>query len=114
MMTGDEIRLTESLPLTVEEMVRTDSCSVPWAYPAHPDEFPVRTRITMNGSEMRELRIRLNLTQEELADRLGVTQVRVSGWERDNPLVSEAVAEQLRSIEVDAQAIEGTIVSQDQ
>jgi transcriptional regulator with XRE-family HTH domain len=35
----------------------------------------------MTGTEVRAIRIRLKLTQQELADKVGVTRVTVARWE---------------------------------
>ena len=44
--------------------------------------------ITMFCKRLEELRISYNLTQKQLADKLGVTKQTVSNWENDNILPS--------------------------
>jgi DNA-binding transcriptional regulator YiaG len=40
-----------------------------------------KSKIIWNGESVRELRRRLNLTQQELADELGTRQQTISEWE---------------------------------
>jgi transcriptional regulator with XRE-family HTH domain len=50
----------------------------------------------MTGTEIRRLRKRLGLTQQALADLLGVTNVTVSYWENDVHDIREPTARLLR------------------
>ena len=46
----------------------------------------------MTGNELRELRIQLGLTQEELGKRLGVARVTVARWELELRHIAEPMA----------------------
>ena len=46
----------------------------------------------MTGNELRELRIRLGLTQAELGKRLGVARVTVARWELELRHIAEPIA----------------------
>lgn len=46
----------------------------------------------MKGQELRRLRTRMKLTQEQLAEKLGVTENTVARWERDEVKISETAA----------------------
>ena len=61
----------------------------------------------MNKHLTREFRARYNLTQLELAERLGVTRRTVAGWEtagrvRDHPILERALADLARELEEEA------------
>ena len=51
---------------------------------------------TMTGAEVRRLRRRLELTQAQLAARLGVHKLTVSRWERGQVRVTEPMSRLLR------------------
>jgi len=55
----------------------------------------------MKGREVRDIRRKLGLTQEEFAFRLGVSATTVMNWERDkhcpSPLAQKAMFEFLKS-----------------
>jgi len=44
----------------------------------------------MKGPELRRLRHRMKLTQNQLAEKLGVTENTVARWERDEMKMSES------------------------
>ncbi len=46
----------------------------------------------MSGAELRRIRKRLDLTQVELAERIGVHANSVARWERDEVRITEPVA----------------------
>ena len=46
----------------------------------------------MNGAQLREIRQRLALTQQEFAKQIGVTPNSVARWERDEMKMTEPVA----------------------
>ncbi|MGE0823231.1 MAG: helix-turn-helix domain-containing protein [Candidatus Binatia bacterium] len=46
----------------------------------------------MTGQDLKELRIRLGLTQEELGQRLGVARVTVARWELGLRQIAEPMA----------------------
>jgi DNA-binding transcriptional regulator YiaG len=50
----------------------------------------------MTGSEVRAIRIRLKLTQQELADKVGVTRVTVARWESGLIGIRESAARLLK------------------
>lgn len=52
----------------------------------------------MTGEQLRKARIALGLTQESLADRLGVTGITVSRWERGKQKPSALVALAIRGL----------------
>jgi putative transcriptional regulator len=54
----------------------------------------------MNGSQIRELRTSLHLTQEEFAHRLGVTLCTVNRWENNKVVPSRLAVRQLRNLAV--------------
>ena len=43
----------------------------------------------MNGKTLRIIRIHLDLTQEEMADKMGVTTNTIARWERDEVPINE-------------------------
>jgi len=47
-------------------------------------------RMPMKGPELRRLRHRMKLTQNQLAEKLGVTENTVARWERDEMKMSES------------------------
>lgn len=49
----------------------------------------------MNGTEIKELRKRLKLTQQEFADKIGVDRVTVARWETNNKRPSKLAKRQL-------------------
>lgn len=51
----------------------------------------------MTGEELKAVRVRLNLTQEELSKKLGVAANTVARWERNERKISEVVVIALRS-----------------
>lgn len=53
----------------------------------------------MTGSELRTYRLRLKLTQAELADKLGVTSNTVARWERDEMAIPPYLPLALKSLE---------------
>lgn len=50
---------------------------------------------TMNGDGIKELRKQLNLTQQELADKIGVDRVTVARWETGKKKPSNLAKRQL-------------------
>jgi putative transcriptional regulator len=52
----------------------------------------------MHGEQIKELRIRLGLTQEEFAHRLGVTLCTVNRWENKKSIPSRLAVKQLEQI----------------
>lgn len=55
-------------------------------------------RVGKNLTKMYVARIRLGLTQQDVADKLGVTQPRISAWENNNVEIPEARREQIAKI----------------
>jgi len=53
----------------------------------------------MTGLEIKELRTKLKLTQQQLADKLGVHRVTVAEWERNHKRPSNLANRQLRRLE---------------
>jgi putative transcriptional regulator len=53
----------------------------------------------MQGEQIKELRIRLGLTQEEFAHRLGVTLCTVNRWENNKSVPSRLALKQIERIE---------------
>lgn len=49
----------------------------------------------MNGTEIKELRRSLKLTQQEFADKIGVDRVTVARWETNNKRPSKLAKRQL-------------------
>lgn len=54
--------------------------------------------LLMNGTQIRELRVTMGLTQEEFAHRLGVTLCTVNRWENNKVAPSRLAIRQLQSI----------------
>lgn len=54
--------------------------------------------INMNGKELRSIRNRLKLTQQELAKRVGVAPNTIARWERDEMRINEPAARFVKSI----------------
>jgi DNA-binding transcriptional regulator YiaG len=52
----------------------------------------------MKGKKLRRIRARLELTQTELAERLGVTRNTVARWERDEVPIREPMARLIRMV----------------
>jgi transcriptional regulator with XRE-family HTH domain len=50
----------------------------------------------VDGSELRELRMRAGLTQAALADKIGVAPNSVARWERNERTIAEPVARLIR------------------
>ncbi len=50
----------------------------------------------MDGATLRRLRLRLKLTQVQLADRLGVSPNTIARWERDEVGISPAMEKLIR------------------
>ena len=48
------------------------------------------------GTNIKQLRLKKDMTQQELADRLGLTQNNVTRWERDGATPNVIMAKQLR------------------
>ncbi len=59
----------------------------------------------MDGKALRETRKRLELTQDELAKVLGVTNTTVARWERDEMTSPPYLALALKQIELERQVI---------
>ncbi len=53
----------------------------------------------MTGKEIKELRKKLNLTQQELADKVGVDRVTVARWENGSKHPSNLARRQLTRLE---------------
>ncbi len=52
----------------------------------------------MTGTEIKELRKKLKMTQQELADKLGVHRVTVAEWEGNNKRPSNLAKRQLERL----------------
>lgn len=52
----------------------------------------------MTGSQIRRIRKRLGWTQEQLAEKMGVTANTVARWERDEMSISEPAAKLIRRL----------------
>jgi len=52
----------------------------------------------MTGSEIKELRKKLNLTQQQLADKVGVTRVTVARWEAEAKRPSNLAKRELQRL----------------
>jgi transcriptional regulator with XRE-family HTH domain len=50
----------------------------------------------MNGDELKRIRLRLTLTQAQLAERLGVTANTVARWERGEVTITDPMAKLIR------------------
>ena len=50
----------------------------------------------MDGSELRQIRTRLGLTQAKMAERLGVTQNTVARWERNEVRITGPMEKLIR------------------
>ena len=50
------------------------------------------------GSNIKQLRLKKDMTQQELADRLGLTQNNVTRWERDGATPNVIMAKQIANI----------------
>ena len=57
----------------------------------------------MEGNRIRELRLALQLTQEEFAHRLGVTLCTVNRWENNKSVPSRLAVRQLEQFRVTAE-----------
>ena len=58
----------------------------------------------MTGKELRELRTRLRLTQEELGKRLGVARVTIARWEIGLRHIAEPMARLVHYLEKEVKA----------
>jgi len=52
----------------------------------------------MKGEELRRLRLKMKLTQKQLAEKLGVTENTVARWERNEMKINEVAARFARMI----------------
>lgn len=50
------------------------------------------------GSNIKQLRLKKDMTQQELADRLGLTQNNVTRWERDGATPNVIMVKQIANI----------------
>ena len=50
------------------------------------------------GSNIKQLRLKKDMTQQELADRLGLTQNNVTRWKRDGATPNVIMAKQIANI----------------
>jgi transcriptional regulator with XRE-family HTH domain len=55
-------------------------------------DYPSRILILMRGRRLRAIRGKLNLTQAQLAERLGVASNTVARWERNEIPIRESMA----------------------
>lgn len=51
----------------------------------------------MTGQELKSLRVKANLSQKELGEKIGVADTRISAWEHDRHKISKAY---LRLLEI--------------
>ena len=58
----------------------------------------------MKGKELRQLRLKMGITQKQLAEQLGVTENTVARWERDEIKMGEPAAILMRRIAVTRKA----------
>ncbi len=56
------------------------------------------SRIVVAGRELKGIRVRLGLTQAQLAEAVGVTPNTVARWERSEISISEPIARLVRKI----------------
>lgn len=63
----------------------------------------------MTGKQIRKIRLRLGLTQTQLAERLGVSRNSVTRWELGLMGIRESAARLLRTIERDSETVEREI-----
>jgi len=59
--------------------------------------------LAMKGAKLREWRLALGLTQQELADKLEVSRNTVARWERDEMAIPGFLHLALKSIECEAE-----------
>jgi len=52
----------------------------------------------MNGNQLRKIRKKLDLTQAELAKKVGVTVTTLARWERDEVGISEPISRFIKMI----------------
>ena len=64
----------------------------------------VASTLTVNGRELRKLRLRLDLTQAELATRLGLNRMSISRYENDLWPIPKHIALAMKALSAEAGA----------
>lgn len=69
--------------------------------------MPIGYNVFMTPQELRRIRKNLSLTQEQLAERLGVTRVTIARWETGARRIPELAARLVKRIETEIRAKRG-------